>query len=172
MKEEPYRRRCPRAGEASMRAKYLEAAGFWAGIKTPRALAWTDPERACSLCALLSAQLAQLVEQRTENPRVPGSIPGLGTKGIWRSGGGSCAQVNRAGPPSGTSAFDNFAAYAAACKRGEVAIGRMFVWSNAHGERPACIANVPTKRHWRQPSRLEDVEAGLDGSRCSTSSAL
>jgi hypothetical protein len=26
-----------------------------------------------------SAQVAQLVEQRTENPRVPGSIPGLGT---------------------------------------------------------------------------------------------
>ena len=26
-----------------------------------------------------NAQIAQLVEQRTENPRVPGSIPGLGT---------------------------------------------------------------------------------------------
>ena len=31
-----------------------------------------------------SAQLAQLVEQRTENPRVSGSIPELGIlKGIW-----------------------------------------------------------------------------------------
>jgi hypothetical protein len=27
-------------------------------------------------------QLAQSVEQRTENPRVPGSIPGLATKKI------------------------------------------------------------------------------------------
>src|SRR5687767_13603437 len=87
MKEEPYRRRCPRAGEASMRAKYSEAVGFRAGNKTPRALAWTDPERACSLCALLSAQLAQLVEQRTENPRVPGSIPGLGTRLTKDDGG-------------------------------------------------------------------------------------
>ena len=29
-----------------------------------------------------NAQLAQLVEQRTENPRVSGSIPELGTKQI------------------------------------------------------------------------------------------
>ena len=28
----------------------------------------------------LHGQLAQSVEQRTENPRVPGSIPGLATK--------------------------------------------------------------------------------------------
>ncbi|CDL92372.1 hypothetical protein CTDIVETGP_2442 [Clostridium tyrobutyricum DIVETGP] len=27
-------------------------------------------------------QIAQSVEQRTENPRVPGSIPGLATKGF------------------------------------------------------------------------------------------
>ncbi|MDF2505155.1 MAG: hypothetical protein K0R06_2649, partial [Clostridium sp.] len=27
-------------------------------------------------------QLAQSVEQRTENPRVPGSIPGLATKSL------------------------------------------------------------------------------------------
>ena len=31
------------------------------------------------LSPLLNAQLAQLVEQRTENPRVTGSIPVLGT---------------------------------------------------------------------------------------------
>ncbi len=30
-------------------------------------------------CIRLSAQIAQLVEQRTENPRVTGSIPVLGT---------------------------------------------------------------------------------------------
>ena len=29
----------------------------------------------------LCAQIAQLVEQRTENPRVAGSIPALGTRG-------------------------------------------------------------------------------------------
>ena len=30
-------------------------------------------------CTLIHAQVAQLVEQRTENPRVAGSIPALGT---------------------------------------------------------------------------------------------
>ena len=38
----------------------------------------------------LHGQLAQSVEQRTENPRVPGSIPGLATififNNIWRHG--------------------------------------------------------------------------------------
>ena len=32
------------------------------------------------LLPILSAQIAQLVEQRTENPRVTGSIPVLGTE--------------------------------------------------------------------------------------------
>ena len=32
------------------------------------------------LSPLLNAQIAQLVEQRTENPRVAGSIPALGIK--------------------------------------------------------------------------------------------
>ena len=31
---------------------------------------------------LIDAQIAQLVEQRTENPRVVGSIPALGTKAL------------------------------------------------------------------------------------------
>ena len=30
----------------------------------------------------INAQIAQLVEQRTENPRVAGSIPALGTKAL------------------------------------------------------------------------------------------
>ena len=30
----------------------------------------------------IDAQIAQLVEQRTENPRVAGSIPALGTKAL------------------------------------------------------------------------------------------
>ena len=33
---------------------------------------------------LANAQIAQLVEQRTENPRVAGSIPALGIFFIWR----------------------------------------------------------------------------------------
>ncbi len=37
-----------------------------------------------------NAEVAQMVEQRTENPRVPSSILGLGTKG-----GGSSSAVER-----------------------------------------------------------------------------
>ena len=37
------------------------------------------PRRSCSTPAEPEAQVAQLVEQRTENPRVGGSIPSLGT---------------------------------------------------------------------------------------------
>ena len=33
----------------------------------------------CKFRELINAQIAQLVEQRTENPRVAGSIPALGT---------------------------------------------------------------------------------------------
>ena len=32
----------------------------------------------CKFTELMNAQIAQLVEQRTENPRVAGSIPALG----------------------------------------------------------------------------------------------
>jgi O-acetyl-ADP-ribose deacetylase (regulator of RNase III) len=54
----------------------------------------------------------------------------------------------------------NFKAYAAACKRGEVQPGRMFVFDTGQLA-PRWIINFPTKRHWRGKSRLEDIEAGL-----------
>jgi len=57
---------------------------------------------------------------------------------------------------------ENFGAYAAACRRGEVQVGRMFIWTNQPGLTPRWIINFPTKRHWRQPSRLEDIDAGLE----------
>jgi O-acetyl-ADP-ribose deacetylase (regulator of RNase III) len=56
---------------------------------------------------------------------------------------------------------DNFKAYAAACKRGEVQPGRMFVFETGHLTPPRFIINFPTKRHWRGKSRLEDIQAGL-----------
>lgn len=56
---------------------------------------------------------------------------------------------------------DNFKAYAAACKAGEVRTGRMFVTTTGELGGPKWIINFPTKRHWRQPSRLEWIEEGL-----------
>ena len=55
----------------------------------------------------------------------------------------------------------NFEAYAAACERGEVKPGRMFVFETGALTNPRYIVNFPTKRHWRGRSRMADVEAGL-----------
>ena len=52
-------------------------------------------------------------------------------------------------------------AYRAACVKGEVQIGRMFVHATGSALNPKVIINFPTKRHWRDKSRLEDIEAGL-----------
>ncbi len=56
---------------------------------------------------------------------------------------------------------ENFRAYAAACRRGEVEPGRMFVFETKQMANPRFIINFPTKRHWRGKSRIEDIEAGL-----------
>ncbi len=52
-----------------------------------------------------------------------------------------------------------FKAYQQACAAGEVRPGRLHIW------RSPWIINLPTKRHWRDPSRLDDVAAGLDALR-------
>lgn len=56
---------------------------------------------------------------------------------------------------------ENFKAYAAACARGAVEPGRMFVFDTGELTLPRYIINFPTKRHWRQPSRIEWVRTGL-----------
>ncbi len=57
---------------------------------------------------------------------------------------------------------DNFIAYAAACKREEVQLGSMFVHNMDRLANPRYLINFPTKRHWRDKSRIEDIELGLD----------
>lgn len=56
---------------------------------------------------------------------------------------------------------DNFKAYAHACKAGEVEIGKMFIFDRGELSSPRFIINFPTKKHWRSPSRLEYIDAGL-----------
>jgi O-acetyl-ADP-ribose deacetylase (regulator of RNase III) len=55
----------------------------------------------------------------------------------------------------------NFAAYAAACKQGDVQTGRMFVFATNASTRPKYIVNFPTKDDWRGKSRLEYIDTGL-----------
>lgn len=57
---------------------------------------------------------------------------------------------------------ENYRAYEEACKRKEVRIGRMFVVENAALRGPRWLINFPTKKHWRQPSKLEWIREGLE----------
>ncbi|MCG3127352.1 MAG: hypothetical protein CHACPFDD_02211 [Phycisphaerae bacterium] len=54
-----------------------------------------------------------------------------------------------------------FKAYEAACKRGEVQLGKVLSYDLNRFEQPHYVINVPTKQHWRGKSRMEYVEAGL-----------
>jgi O-acetyl-ADP-ribose deacetylase (regulator of RNase III) len=56
---------------------------------------------------------------------------------------------------------ENFDAYAAACESGEVQIGKMFVTAGVELDGPRWIINFPTKKHWRQPTKLDWVRDGL-----------
>lgn len=55
----------------------------------------------------------------------------------------------------------NYQTVAAACQRGEVVTGRMFVTETQALLGPRWIVNFPTKEHWRDPSRLAWVQTGL-----------
>lgn len=57
---------------------------------------------------------------------------------------------------------DNFKAYTAACKAGEVKVGEMFVTPTHELDGPRWVINFPTKQHWRNPSKMEWIETGLD----------
>ncbi|NVM66864.1 O-acetyl-ADP-ribose deacetylase (regulator of RNase III) [Mucilaginibacter sp. SG538B] len=57
---------------------------------------------------------------------------------------------------------DNYALYRAACIAGEIQVGKLWVVSDfnlIYGRK--VIINLPTKKHWRDPSRYEYIEAGL-----------
>ncbi|GAB4208018.1 MAG: macro domain-containing protein [Roseiflexaceae bacterium] len=56
---------------------------------------------------------------------------------------------------------ENYQIYQAACKRGEVVPGKMLVYETNRLENPKYIINFPTKRHWKQKSQIQDIDAGL-----------
>jgi O-acetyl-ADP-ribose deacetylase (regulator of RNase III) len=57
---------------------------------------------------------------------------------------------------------ENFKIYEAACKRGEVKPGEMLVFDTHQVTNPRYIINFPTKRHWRDQSRITAIESGLE----------
>src|SRR5258708_11925856 len=55
-----------------------------------------------------------------------------------------------------------FRAYEAACKAGQVTLGKMHVFDlGGLVGGPRWIINFPTKGHWRAASRIKDIESGL-----------
>lgn len=56
---------------------------------------------------------------------------------------------------------ENFNAYERACRMGEVQPGRMLVFSTGSMINPKYIINFPTKRKWREKSKIEYIESGL-----------
>ena len=56
-----------------------------------------------------------------------------------------------------------FRDYEKACKAGEVQLGKMHVFDlGGLADGPHWIINFPTKGHWRERSRLPDIETGLE----------
>ena len=85
--------------------------------------------------------------------RVDAIVNTVNTVGVM--GKGIALQFRRKWPA-------NYKAYEQACKRNEVVPGKMFIFDNGGLIEPKYIVNFPTKRHWRQPSRLSDIKCGLE----------
>lgn len=56
---------------------------------------------------------------------------------------------------------DVFTEYEKACRREEVQPGKMHIVETKTLFNPKYIINFPTKRHWKNKSRMEDIESGL-----------
>jgi O-acetyl-ADP-ribose deacetylase (regulator of RNase III) len=72
----------------------------------------------------------------------------VNTEGVM--GKGIALQFRRVFP-------DMFTDYQSLCEKGEIGIGKLWIYKSSH----KWVLNFPTKKSWRQPSRLEYVEAGL-----------
>jgi O-acetyl-ADP-ribose deacetylase (regulator of RNase III)/uncharacterized protein YwgA len=52
-----------------------------------------------------------------------------------------------------------YADYVRRCEAGEVQLGRPYLYRSLN---PPFVLNFPTKKHWRSPSRLQDIVRGLE----------
>lgn len=76
----------------------------------------------------------------------------VNTQGIM--GKGVALQFKNAFP-------DMFKAYKAACKDGEIQIGRVHIYEIKKLIGPRFIINFPTKKNWRESSKIEYIQSGL-----------
>ncbi|CAG1014484.1 hypothetical protein ANAEL_04991 [Anaerolineales bacterium] len=56
---------------------------------------------------------------------------------------------------------ENYEEYRKVCSKGGLRPGMMLIHDLNRLMNPRYIVNFPTKRHWREPSRIEDIESGL-----------
>jgi O-acetyl-ADP-ribose deacetylase (regulator of RNase III) len=56
---------------------------------------------------------------------------------------------------------ENFHQYQQACQSGKVQPGKMFTFATGNLFNPKYIINFPTKRHWKNNSKIEDIQIGL-----------
>ncbi|MCR8848156.1 macro domain-containing protein [Rossellomorea sp. SC111] len=57
---------------------------------------------------------------------------------------------------------ENFQLYKTKCAKKELTIGNSFVYEIPNSDTTNFIINFPTKKHWRNPSKIEYIEEGLD----------
>lgn len=92
----------------------------------------------------------ELVRGDLLRAEVDAIVNAVNTVGVM--GKGLALQIKKAFP-------DVFAEYARACKAGAVEVGRVHVVERPTP--PRFVINFPTKQHWRQPSKLAYIDAGL-----------
>ena len=86
------------------------------------------------------------------NARVEALVNTVNTVGVM--GKGIALQFKKAFP-------EVFSAYREAVKQGEIVVGRVQVVPVKAIEGPQYVINFPTKQHWRSPSQLTWIDAGL-----------
>jgi O-acetyl-ADP-ribose deacetylase (regulator of RNase III) len=57
---------------------------------------------------------------------------------------------------------DNYKRYKQACDTGRMRLGTVLVVPTGRMDNPAYIINFPTKYHWKEKSRIENIKSGLD----------
>jgi O-acetyl-ADP-ribose deacetylase (regulator of RNase III) len=96
--------------------------------------------------------MIQLTQGDILNADAEALVNTVNTVGVM--GRGIALQFRKAFP-------ENFTAYEAACQANQVQPGKMFVYDLKRLYNPRLIINFPTKRHWKNKSRIEDIQTGL-----------
>lgn len=96
---------------------------------------------------MIEFKQGNLLEEKTEALVNTVNCVGVMGKGI-------ALQFKRAFP-------ENFRQYEKACHAKQVQPGRMFTVLTGSVLYPRYIINFPTKRHWKEKSKIEDIKSGL-----------